>query len=38
MQEGVAEWGEAGYWGGKAVSTGIRLSFCVLRLNEIDLL
>lgn len=35
---GVAEWGEAGHWGGKAVRVGIRLSFCLSRLNEIDLL
>lgn len=38
MQEGVAEWGKAGYWGGKAVRVGIRLSFCLSRLNKIDLL
>lgn len=35
---GVAECGEAGHWGGKAVRVGIRLSFCLSRLNEIDLL
>ncbi len=30
--------GEAGHWGGKAARVGIRFSFCLLRLNEIDLL
>lgn len=38
QQGGVAECGEAGHWGGKAVRVGIRLSFCLSRLNEIDLL
>lgn len=32
----AAEWGEAGHWGGKAVRVGIRLSFRLSRLNEID--
>ncbi len=32
----MAERGEAGHWGGKAVRVGIRLSLCLLRLNEID--
>lgn len=32
----MAEWGEAGHWGGKAVGVGIRLSFCLWRLKEID--
>lgn len=32
----MAEWGEAGHWGGKAARVGIRLSFCLQRLNEID--
>lgn len=37
MQEGgVAEWGEAGHWGGKAARVGISLSFCLSRLNETD--
>lgn len=39
MQEGgrgSAECEEAGHWGGKAVRVGIRLSFCLSRLNEID--
>lgn len=33
---GVAKWGEAGHWGGKATRFGIRLSFCLSRLKEID--
>lgn len=33
---GVAKWGEAGHWGGKATRFGIRLPFCLSRLKEID--
>lgn len=35
-RRGGAEWGESGHWGGKAVRVGIRMSFCLLRLNKID--
>ena len=37
MQEGGGSTGgEAGHRGGKAARVGIRLSFCLSRLNEID--